>query len=61
MAEGAELGGGEPGERGEEGSVSRPGGRGSHLGVTEPDNIAAVFMSVIECSAERGPEQVRSG
>ena len=59
MAERAELGGGEPGERGEAGSVSRPGW-GSE-GVTEPDNIAAVFMSVIECSAERGPEQGGSG
>ena len=61
MAEGAELGGGEPGERGEAGSVSRPGCWGSQAGVTEPDNIAAVFMSVIECSAERGPEQRWSG
>ena len=54
MAEGAELGGGDPGDSGEAGPVS-PARAGSDLGVTEPDNIAAVFMSVIECRAERGP------
>ena len=63
MAEGAELGGGDPGDRGEAGAVS--GARlGSHLVVTEPDIIAAVFMSVIEWRAERGPghmSRVRGG
>ena len=57
VAEGAELGGGDPGDSGEDGPVS-PARAGSDLGVTEPDNIAAVFMSVIECRAERGPGQM---